>query len=242
VAAERLGCAGVAFTYNDPVVFLEYALDTADACHERGLRTIAVSAGYVCPEPRAELSGRIDAANIDLKSFDDGFYRRYCGGRLGPVLETLEYLARETEVWLELTNLLIPGLNDSDAEIDAMTRWIVERLGPDVPLHFSAFHPAFRLLDRPPTPAATLAHARSLALANGLRYVYTGNVRDPSGESTFCPSCGKLLIERRGYELGAYELTGKGSCPACGARIPGVYGGRPGGWGNRFLPVRVDSS
>jgi len=238
-AAERLGCSSVAFTYNDPVVFLEYALDAAAACRARGIKTVAVTNGYVCAEPRAELAARIDAANVDLKSFDDGFYRRLCGGRLAPVLETLEYLARESEVWLELTTLLIPGLNDSDAEIDALTSWISERLGPDVPLHLSAFHPAFRLLDRPPTPPATLARARAIALANGLHFVYTGNVRDPEGECTFCPSCGQLLIERRGYELGAYELSAEGRCRACGESIPGVFAAQPGDWGNRFLPVRV---
>lgn len=238
-AAERLGCASVAFTYNDPVVFLEYAIDAAEACHARGVKTVAVSAGYVCAEPRAELFERIDAVNVDLKSFSEDIYSRTCGGHLRPVLETLEYLAGETSVWLEITNLLIPGLNDSDAEIEAMTRWIVEHLGPDVPVHFSAFHPSFRMLDRPPTPAGTLARARALALENGVRYVYTGNVRDPSGESTNCPSCGALLIERRGYELGAYELTAAGSCPSCGTRIPGVFADRPGDWGNRSLPVRV---
>lgn len=238
-AAERLGCPSVAFTYNEPVVFLEYAIDVAEACHERGIRTVAVTNGYICPEPRAELFERIDAANVDLKSFSDGFYRRCCGARLAPVLETLEYLARETEVWLEIASLLIPGLNDSEAEIDAMSRWIVEHLGPDVPLHFSAFHPAFRMLDRPPTPAGTLDRARAIALANGVRYSYTGNVHDPRGESTFCPSCGALLIERQGYRLGAFELSGEGSCRSCGTRIPGVFAARPGVWGNRFLPVRV---
>jgi pyruvate formate lyase activating enzyme len=223
VAAERLGCAGVAFTYNDPVVFLEYALDAAEACHERGIKTVAVTNGYICPGPRAELYERIDAANIDLKALDDGFYRRYCGGRLEPMLETLEYVARATSVWLEVTNLLIPGLNDSEAGIEALSRWICERLGPEVPLHFSAFHPAFRLVDRPPTPAATLVRAREIALACGLRFVYTGNIRDPRTESTYCPGCGSLLIERRGYRIGGNELTAEGSCRFCGRHIPGVF-------------------
>jgi pyruvate formate lyase activating enzyme len=222
-AAERLECASVAFTYNEPVVFLEYALDTAEACHARGIRTVAVTNGYILPEPRAELCARLDAANVDLKSFNDGFYRCFCGGRLAPVLETLEYVACETEVWLEVTNLLIPGLNDSEAETAELSRWIYEHLGPDVPLHLSAFHPAFRLLDRPPTPAATLARARAIALETGLRFVYTGNVRDFEGESTFCPPCGALLIERRGYRIGAYKLTGEGACRFCGERIPGVF-------------------
>jgi pyruvate formate lyase activating enzyme len=226
-AAERLGCPSVAFTYNEPVVFLEYALETAEACHERGIRTVAVTNGYICAGPRAELFGQIDAANIDLKALDDGFYRRLCGGRLGPVLETLEYVARETPVWLEVTNLIIPGLNDSGAQVEALSRWICEHLGTDVPLHLSAFHPAFRLLDRPPTPVSTLVRAREVALAAGLRFVYTGNVRDPEGESTFCPSCGKLLIERRGYGIGAYELTSEGSCRFCGELIPGFFATGP---------------
>ena len=238
-AAERLACPSVAFTYNDPVVFLEYARDTAEACRARGVKTVAVSAGYVCPEPRIELFEHIDAVNVDLKSFSEDFYRRTCGGQLRPVLETLEYIAGETGVWLEITNLLIPGLNDSDAEIDGMTRWIVEHLGPDVPVHFSAFHSAFRMLGHPPTPLETLTRARSIALTNGVSYAYTGNVRDPNGESTFCPSCGVLLIERRGYELGAYKLTATASCPSCGMRIPGVFASRPGDGGNRFEPVRV---
>jgi len=238
-AAVRLDCRSVAFTYNDPVIFLEYAVDTADACRSRRLRSVAVTAGYICAEPRAELFAHMDAANIDLKAFSDDFYRRICGGRLAPVLETLEYVARETDVWLEVTTLLIPGLNDSDAEIDALTRWVVDRLGPDVPLHFSAFHPDWKLRDRPPTPPATLTRARGIALANGVHYAYTGNVRDPEGQSTWCHSCGGLLIERDWYRLGAWNLTADGRCATCGAACAGVFEGRPGRLGGLSFPVRL---
>ena len=240
-AALRLGCRGVAFTYNDPVIFLEYAVDTAQACRERGLETVAVTAGYVCAEPRAELFAAVDAANIDLKAFSDDFYHRVCAGKLAPVLETLEYVARETKVWLEVTTLLIPGLNDSDAELDALTRWTVERLGPSVPLHFTAFHPDWKLRDRPPTPPATLTRARRIALANGVRYAYTGNIHDPEGQSTWCHGCGGLLVERDWYELGAWNLDGDGRCVACGTACAGVFEPRPGAWGSRRLPVLMDA-
>jgi pyruvate formate lyase activating enzyme len=240
--AERLGCRSVAFTYNDPVIFLEYAVDTALACRARGIASVAVTAGYVCPEPRTELFAHVDAANIDLKSFDDGFYRRICGGRLGPVLETIEYVAHETDVWLEVTTLLIPGLNDSNAELDALTRWVVERLGPDVPLHFTAFHPDWKLRDRPPTPPATLTRARGIALANGVRHAYTGNVFDPEGQSTWCHGCGALLIERNGYRLGAWNLTADGRCTACDTTCAGIFETQPGGWGERRLPVRIGTA
>jgi pyruvate formate lyase activating enzyme len=238
-AAERLGCASVAFTYNDPVVFLEYAIDVADACHERGIKAVAVTAGYVCPEPRVEFYAHMDAANVDLKSFSERFYAETCAGHLQPVLDTLEYLRHETQVWFEITTLLIPGLNDSDDELDAMTRWLVDRLGPDVPLHFTAFHPDYRLLDRPPTPRETLTRARQIALANGVRYAYTGNVHDRDGGSTVCHGCGTRVIERDWYELGDYELTDDGRCRTCGIRIPGVFAGPSGGWGRRRLPVRL---
>ena len=237
--AQRLGCASVAFTYNDPVVFLEYAVDVADACRERGIKAVAVTAGYVCAEPRAELFAHMDAANVDLKGFTDRFYADLCAGQVHPVLETLEYLTHETDVWLEITNLLIPGANDSDGELDAMTRWIVERLGPDVPVHFTAFHPDYKLRDRPPTPPATLTRAREIALANGIRYAYTGNVHDRAGGSTYCPGCGAVAIERDWYELGAHRLRADGRCDACGTRVAGVFEGAPGAWGRRRLPVRI---
>ncbi len=237
--ARRLGCAAVAFTYNDPTVFLEYAIDVAQACREQDVRTVAVTAGYICAEPRAEFFACIDAANVDLKAFSERFYRHVCGAELAPVLETLEYLKHETRVWLELTTLLIPGENDSSAEIDAMTRWIVERLGPDVPLHFTAFHPDWKMLDHAATPPATLTRARRIAMENGLHYVYTGNVRDPQGGSTWCPQCGSLLIERDGYRIGRWGLDASGHCLDCGAAVPGVFGERPGTWGARRLPVHM---
>jgi pyruvate formate lyase activating enzyme len=241
-AAERLGCSSVAFTYNDPVIFLEYAVDVADACRARGIKAVAVTAGYICPEPRAELFAHLDAANVDLKSFDESFYRRICGGHLRPVLDTLEYVARETDVWLEITTLLVPGHNDSDGELDRLTRWGVERLGPDVPWHFTAFHPDYRMLDVPQTPVQTLTRARAIARRNGVRYVYTGNVSDRVGESTWCHRCGELVIERDWYRLGAYRLTGDGRCVVCGTRVPGVFAGPPGKWGQRRLPVRLSDT
>ena len=238
-AAERLGCSSVAFTYNDPVIFLEYAIDVADACRERGIRAVAVTAGYICPEPRIEFYEHMDAANVDLKAFTEDFYARTCAGHLEPVLETLEYLKHETNVWFELTNLLIPGLNDSDEELDRMTAWVVDRLGPDVPMHFTAFHPDYKLLDRPPTPPETLSRARRIALANGVRYAYTGNVHDAEGGSTYCSGCGAVVVERDWYRLGAYGLTDDGRCAGCGAIVPGVFAGPPGDWGPRRLPVRL---
>jgi pyruvate formate lyase activating enzyme len=236
--ARRLGCRSVAFTYNDPVIFLEYAVDVADACHALGLKTVAVTAGYVSPGAREELFAHVDAANVDLKAFTEGFYESVCAGHLRPVLDTLEHVARETDVWLEVTTLLIPGLNDSDVELGALADWIAEHLGADVPLHFTAFHPDWRLLDRRPTPPETLTRAREIALAAGLRYVYTGNVHDRAGQSTYCAACGRLLVERDWYELGVWGLEG-GRCSACGEPCPGVFDERPGTWGSRRLPVRL---
>jgi len=237
--ARRLDCASVAFTYNDPTVFMEYAIDVADACREAGVKSVAVTAGYVCPGPREEFFRAMDAANVDLKAFTERFYRDVCGAALAPVLDTLVYLKHETRVWLEVTTLIIPGENDSSEELDAMTRWIAANLGPDVPLHFSAFHPDWKMTDRPPTPPATLARARELALGNGLNYVYTGNVHDRAGGSTWCPGCGALLIERDWYELGRWGLTADGRCASCGLTVPGVFAARPGTWGSKRLPVRV---
>jgi pyruvate formate lyase activating enzyme len=238
-AAERLACSSIAFTYNDPVVFMEYAIDTAQCCRERGISSVAVTAGYMCAEPRAEFYRYMDAANVDLKAFSENFYYKICGGSLAPVLETLEYLKRETQVWFEITTLLIPGENDSDREVDEMTQWIAQKLGPDVPLHFTAFHPDWKMLDRPPTPPATLTRARHIALANGLHYVYTGNVHDRDGGSTYCPGCGLRLIERDWYQLGAWRLTASGACARCGTQIPGVFAASPGAWGPRRLGVRL---
>jgi pyruvate formate lyase activating enzyme len=238
-AAARLGCRSVAYTYNDPVIFHEYAIDVARACRERGIHSVAVTAGYVCPEPRAEFYRHMDAANVDLKGFSDHFYRRLCTARLDPVLDTLRYIRHETDVWLEITTLLIPGENDSSDEVDRLTHWVVEELGPDVPLHFTAFHPDWKMRDRPPTTPATLKRARATALANGLRYVYTGNVRDPGGQSTYCHGCGVRLIGRDGYVLSDWRLTPAGHCLECGAPCAGRFETGPGDWGERRLPVRL---
>ena len=238
-AAAELGCRSVAFTYNDPVIFLEYANDVADACRERGIRSVAVTAGYVCPEPRADFFSHVDAANVDLKAFTEDFYFRLSGGHLRDVLDTLEYLVHETDVWVEITNLLIPGHNDSDDEIDAMTSWVVEHLGVDVPMHFTAFHPDFRMRDVVPTPTKTLTRAREIALGNGVRYAYTGNVHDADGGSTRCPSCGETVIERDWYVLGTYRLTDDGACAHCNTPVAGRFDGPAGEWGARRLPVRL---
>jgi pyruvate formate lyase activating enzyme len=241
-AAVRSGCRSVAFTYNDPVVFHEYAIDVAAACAARGVKAVAVTAGEICPAPREEFFAAMDATNIDLKGFTDRFYEEICKGHLPAVKETLEYVARETKVWLEVTTLLIPGQNDSDAELDAMTSWFHERLGPDVPLHFTAFHPDFRMRETPPTPPATLARARAIARRNGLRHVYTGNVHDEEGASTLCASCGARVIGRDFYALTAWRLTvegGEGRCGACGAAVPGLFEDAPGRWGPRRLPIAI---
>ena len=235
--AEALGCRSVAFTYNDPVIFHEYAIDVARACHARGIRTVAVTAGYVCPEPRAEFYAHMDAANVDLKAFSERFYRKICAGALAPVLDTLRYIYHETDTWLEITTLLIPGENDSDAELHALTEWIVTNLGPDVPLHFTAFHPDWKMRDHPPTPPETLRRARAIALKNGLRYVYTGNILDPEGQSTYCHQCGRLLIGRVGYRITAWHLDTQGRCPECRTPCAGVFEERPGTWGPRRQPV-----
>ena len=239
-AARRYGCRSVAFTYNDPVIFLEYAVDTAIACREAGIRNVAVTAGYISAEPRAEFFRHMDAVNVDLKAFSERFYRKITGGHLQPVLDTLVYLARETEVWLEITNLVIPGENDSDAELDAMTAWIAENLGRDVPLHFSAFHPDFRMRDRPHTPAETLLRARAIAQANGLRHVYIGNVHDEAADSSYCPGCGVKVIGRDWYAITAWNLGPGGACGDCGTRIAGIFEDSPGDWGRRRRPVRLD--
>ncbi len=238
-AAKRLGCRSVAFTYNDPVIFMEYAIDVAIACHEVGVKTVAVTAGEICEEPRAEFFEHVDAANVDLKAFTERFYRDVCASHLQPVLDTLVYLKRETDVWFELTTLLIPGENDSDAELHAMTEWVVEHLGHDVPMHFTAFHPDFRMRDKPRTPPETLARARDIARENGVRHAYTGNVHDTAGSSTYCHMCGKRLIERDWYVLGEWNLTETACCNLCGIELPGVFEPLPGDWGAQRLPVRL---
>jgi pyruvate formate lyase activating enzyme len=238
-AALRLGCRSVAFTYNDPVIFAEYAMDIADACHEKGVKTVAVTAGYIHAAPRRELFAKMDAANVDLKAFTDDFYWKICGGRLQPVLDTLAYLVKETQVWTEITTLLIPGKNDSDEELRAMTKWIRTNLGADVPLHFSAFHPDWKMTDVARTPASTLTRAREIAQLAGLNYVYTGNVHDVSGGSTYCPSCEKAVIRRDWYRIDSYELTEGGACKACGTQIPGRFQKFGTPFGPRRIPVRL---
>ncbi len=237
--AQRLGCRSVAFTYNDPTIFMEYAIDVGDACRAAGISSVAVTAGYISPEPRREMYAHMDAANVDLKAFTEDFYRHVCGAHLADVLDTLEFLVHDTDVWVEITTLLIPGRNDEPDEIDAMTRWIVEHLGPDVPLHFTAFHPDFKMMDIGPTPPTTLTRAREIARRNGVRYAYTGNVHDTDGGSTTCTGCGTLLIERDWYRLGRYHLTDDGHCRSCGTVLPGRFDGPAGTWGSRRLPVRI---
>ena len=238
-AAVKLGCRSVAFTYNDPVIFLEYAIDVAQACHAAGIKTVAVTAGYMSPAPRAEFYRHMDAANVDLKAFTEEFYFKITKSHLQPVLETLEYLKHETRTWFEITTLLIPGENDSPKEMENLSRWVVERLGPDVPLHFSAFHPDYRMLDKPPTPHATLAMARRIAREQGVRYAYVGNVHDVGRQSTYCHQCGTCLIERDWYALGAWRVDAQGRCLSCGTLCAGVFDGRPGTWGQKRLPVKL---
>ncbi len=237
--AEELGCRSVAYTYNDPVIFMEYAIDTAKACRERGIKSVAVTAGYITPEPRAEFFQWMDAANVDLKGFTEDFYWKICGGHLDPVLDSLKYIKHETDCWLEITTLLIPGENDSDEEIDAMTKWGVKELGPDVPWHFSAFHPDWKMMDYPSTPASTLTRAREIAMKNGLRYVYTGNVHDEAGASTYCHNCGERLIGRDWYVITEWNLDKNGTCPKCGTTCTGVFEDKPGDWGSKRMPIRL---
>ena len=238
-AAQQTGCRSVAYTYNDPVIFHEYAIDTAIACREVGVRSVAVSAGFQCAEPRTEFYHYMDAANIDLKAFTEDFYHRLCGGHLQAVLETLEYIKQETNVWLEITTLLIPGENDSEAELESLTQWVVEKLGPDVPLHFSAFHPDWKMLNTVSTPPSTLTKARQIALKNGVHHAYVGNVHHKDAASTWCHQCGHLLIGRDWYELSEWNLTDSGSCRHCGASCAGVFDNSPGAWGAKRQAVRM---
>ncbi|MGB0671987.1 MAG: AmmeMemoRadiSam system radical SAM enzyme [Rhodospirillales bacterium] len=248
-AAKAYGCSSVAFTYNDPVIFLEYAIDVAEACHAEGLKTVAVTAGYICDEPRAEFFRHMDAANVDLKAFTEDFYHKLCTGKLEAVKETLVYLAQETDVWFEITDLLIPGENDGEAEIEAMTQWIVENLGPHRPVHFTAFHPDWKMRDLPRTPPETLHRARYIARRNGLRYAYVGNIHDVKGQSTYCHGCGEVVIERDWHQLGRWGLTQASApggaegahCSHCGTAIAGHFQDRPGDWGRKRQPVRLAS-
>ncbi len=238
-AAQRYGCRSVAFTYNDPVIFAEYAMDVADACRAVGIAAVAVTAGYMTAASRPEFYRHMDAANVDLKGFTEEFYHRNCYGELAPVLDTLLHLRHQTRVWFEVTTLLIPGENDSQSELEAAADWFAANLGPDVPWHFTAFHPDYKMRDKPPTPSATLTRARQIAHAKGIRYVYTGNVRDPEGSCTWCPGCSRRLIERDGYALGEWKLTGN-RCADCGHLIAGHFDARPGTWGNRRQLVHLN--
>ncbi|MEI2778212.1 MAG: AmmeMemoRadiSam system radical SAM enzyme [Tetrasphaera sp.] len=238
-AAADWRCRSVAFTYNDPVIFTEYAVDVAAACRERGLLNVAVTAGYVHDEPRRDFFAAMDAVNVDLKAFTDEFYAKVTGARLRPVLDTLTYLVHETSVWTEITTLLIPGYNDSDAELTAMFEWVLRELGPDVPHHLSAFHPDHRMRDVSPTPLATLVRARRLARDVGLRFVYTGNLTNRAGEVTSCPSCGTALIERDRYAIRRYRLTPEGRCPRCAYAVPGRFAAHAEDFGSRRIPVRI---
>lgn len=241
-AAVYSECRSLAFTYNDPVIFAEYAIDCAIAAHEYGLKTVAVTAGYITPEARRAFYAHMDAANVDLKAFTEDFYHRLCFGALAPVLDTLRWLKHETEVWFEITTLLIPGHNDSPDEIARMCAWLVENLGPDVPLHFTAFHPDYKMMDVPHTPPATLTRARQQALDAGLKHVYTGNVYDQAGQSTYCAGCGRLLIERNWYRLGEWNLDHHGCCKFCGARLAGKFDPQPERWGGRRRRVKIDAT
>ncbi|HTE55174.1 MAG TPA: AmmeMemoRadiSam system radical SAM enzyme [Kofleriaceae bacterium] len=239
-AAVRAGCKSVAFTYNDPVIWAEYAIDVADACRARGVKAVAVTAGYITPEARGDFFRAMDAANVDLKAFSEEFYHRVAYAHIDPVLETLRYLRHETDVWFEVTTLLIPGHNDSVEEIDRQCDWFARTLGPEVPLHFTAFHPDFKMTDVPPTPPATLTRARAQALAHGLRHVYTGNVHDAVGQSTSCAGCGALLIERDWYRLGRTRIAGPDArCPECEKPLAGRFDREPGRWGARRLPIAI---
>jgi pyruvate formate lyase activating enzyme len=238
-SAQAFDCKSVAFTYNDPVIFAEYAMDVADACHALGIRTVAVTAGYMHAAPRAEFYAKMDAANVDLKGFTDTFYHQLTGAHLAPVLDTLRYLCRETEVWVELTTLLIPGHNDSDHEIGRMSEWIAGELGEHVPLHFSAFHPDYRMTDLPATSPQALSHARSIARSAGLQHVYTGNVHDSEGGTTYCPHCHTALIVRDWYQIKDYRLDSKGDCPCCGTHLAGHFGEFAGQFGRKRIPISI---
>jgi len=240
LAAKRAGCRSVAFTYNDPVIWAEYAIDTAIACHAHELKTVGVTAGYITEQARGEFFRHLDAVNVDLKAFTETFYHKLCFAHIQPVLDTLMWLRQETDVWFEVTTLLIPGHNDSDDEIDKLTSWFIDKLGPDVPLHFSAFHPDFKMMDVPRTAPETLTWARATARRKGIRYVYTGNVHDHDGDTTLCPSCGTEVIVRDRYNLLHYDIR-EGSCGQCGHPIPGVFEDRPGTWDARRRRLHIQN-
>lgn len=221
--AEKYGCKSVAFTYNDPTIFFEYAIDTAIECHKKGIKTVAVTAGYINPEPRKEFYSHMDATNIDLKAFNEDFYKRYCLASMEPILDTIKYVKHETNCWLELTTLLIEGENDSEEELIKECNWIKENVGVDTPLHFSAFHPAWKFMDRKPTSIATLMKAYEIAKDAGLRYVYTGNIISVNTSATYCHHCQKPVIKRMANEVLEYNLGPDGACPACKTRCAGKF-------------------
>jgi pyruvate formate lyase activating enzyme len=238
-AAAQTGCRSVAFTYNDPVIFLEYAIDVAEACRARGIKAVAVTAGYISPEPRVEFYRHMDAANVDLKAFSQDFYQRLCTGKLDAVLDTLKYLKHETKVWFEITDLIIPGENDSDREIEEMTQWVMKHLGPDVPMHFTCFHPDWKMRDTPRTPEETVKRARQIAMKNGIRYAYTGNLHDSEGGATYCHNCHKKLVGRDWYELSEWNLDAQGNCGFCATPCAGVFDAAPGKWGRKRVPLKL---
>ena len=241
-AARQAGCASVAYTYNDPVIFAEYAMDIADACREVGVHSVAVTAGYMHAEPRRAFYAKMDAANVDLKGFTESFYAKLCAGHLAPVLDTLLYLKYETACWFEITTLLIPGENDSHTEIEALTRWVCDELGPEVPLHFTAFHPDFKMTDKPRTTPASVRRAREIGLAQGLRYVYTGNIMDEAGGSTYCPGCRKAIIARDWHNVSSYQITAAQRCAHCNTRIAGRFGTFHQAFGRKRIPVQIQSN
>jgi pyruvate formate lyase activating enzyme len=235
--AVELGAQSVAFTYNEPIIFMEYAVEAARECHKRNIKTVAVTNGYICEEPRKEFFGAMDATNVDLKGFSEKFYKNITGATLKPVLDTLIYVKHETKVWLEITTLLITGLNDSDEELKGEIDWIIKNLGVDVPIHFTAFYPAWKMLNHPPTPVETLIRARNLALEKGIRYVYTGNVYNPEGSNTYCHNCKKIVIGRDGYKITTYELTEQGKCKFCGTLCSGIFTNKAGRWDGQRKPL-----
>ena len=241
--ALKTNSRAVAYTYNDPVIFMEYAVDTARACRELGIMNVAVTAGYICPDPRKEFFSYMDAANVDLKGFTETFYKTLCTARLESVLDTLKYLKHDTGVWIELTDLLIPGENDSPREIERMSKWIVKNLGSEVPIHFTAFHPDYKMLEKSRTPPSTLLMARKIALHEGIKYVYTGNIHHKQTASTWCHNCGELVIGRDWHQLLGWHIKVRGdgvaSCKSCGEHIPGVFEKKPGNWGRKRVPIRI---
>ena len=241
-AAREAGCKSVAFTYNDPVIFAEYAVDCAFAAREAGVKSVAVTAGYIGEQARERFFRPMDAANVDLKAFSEDFYRRICFAELAPVLDTLRWLKQESRLWLEVTTLLIPGHNDTEAEIARLAEWFVEQLGPETPLHFSAFHPDFKLMNLPPTPPETLLRARRQAKAAGLRHVYTGNIQDAEGQASYCSACAQRVITRTGYRVDAFRLDESACCVGCGVALAGHFDPRPGRFGSRRLPITIAPS